>query len=104
MLAWRPEARALFGIGPAGDRTASPPNLVIQDELHLISGPLGSLAGLYEPLIDELCCDRRGDSPRRAKIITSTATIRRSEEQIRGLYARTDAPLFPPHGLDADDA
>lgn len=104
MLAWRPEARALFGIGPDGSRIVSPPNLVIQDELHLISGPLGSLAGLYEPLIDELCTDRRGGRECRPKIVTSTATIRRSEEQIRGLYARTDAPLFPPHGLDAADS
>jgi hypothetical protein len=104
MLAWQPAARALFGIGPDGGRTASPPNLVIQDELHLISGPLGSLAGLYEPLIDELCTDRRGGRDCRPKIVTSTATIRRSEEQIRGLYARRDAPLFPPHGLDAADS
>ncbi len=104
MLAWRPEARALFGIGSDGSRIASPPNLVLQDELHLISGPLGSLAGLYEPLIDELCTDRRDGRYCRPKIVTSTATIRRSEEQIRGLYARTDAPLFPPHGLDAADS
>ncbi len=104
MLAWKPEARALFGIGADGTRCASPPNLIIQDELHLISGPLGSLAGLYEPLIDELCTDRRGGQSRRAKIVTSTATIRRSTEQIRGLYARTEAALFPPHGLDAEDS
>jgi Helicase conserved C-terminal domain len=104
MLAWRPEARALFGIAADGSRRASPPNLVIQDELHLISGPLGSLAGLYEPVIEELCTDHRNGGDRRPKVVTSTATIRRSEQQIRGLYARTDAPLFPPHGLDADDS
>ena len=104
MLAWRPEARALFGIGTDGRRCVSPPNLVIQDELHLISGPLGSLAGLYEPLIDELCTDRRDDRNCRPKIVTSTATIRRSEQQIRGLYGRTRSVLFPPHGLDADDS
>ena len=104
MLAWRPEARALFGIAPDGSRCASPPNLLIQDELHLISGPLGSLAGLYEPLIDELCTDRRGERIRRAKLITSTATIRRSEQQIRALYARTASVLFPPRGLDAEDS
>lgn len=104
MLAWKPEARALFGVGADGQRRKSPPNLVVQDELHLISGPLGSLAGLYEPLIEELCTDRRAGSLRRSKIVTSTATIRRSEEQIRGLYARTDAALFPPQGLNADDS
>jgi hypothetical protein len=104
MLAWRPEARALFGIGPDGARRKSPPNLVIQDELHLISGPLGSLAGLYEPLIQELCTDRRDGRNWQPKIVTSTATIRRSVKQIRGLYARADSVLFPPPGLDAADS
>lgn len=104
MLSWRPEARALFGIDAEGRRAASPPNLVIQDELHLISGPLGSLAGLYETLIDELCTDHRAEPPSRSKIVTSTATIRRSEQQIRGLYARKDVVLFPPRGLDAGDS
>lgn len=104
MLAWRPEARALFGIAADGSRRASPPNLVIQDELHLISGPLGSLAGLYEPVIEELCTDHRNGDEWRPKVVTSTATIRRSEQQICGLYARTDSALFPPHGLDAEDS
>jgi hypothetical protein len=84
--------------------TVEPPDLVIQDELHLISGPLGSLAGLYESLIDELCTDHRGGRDRRPKLVTSTATIRRSEQQIRGLYGRTASVLFPPRGLDADDS
>jgi len=104
MLAWKPEARALFGIDSDGSRCASPPNLVIQDELHLISGPLGSLAGLYEPLIDELCTDRREGRNRRPKFVTSTATIRRSERQIQSLYGRSESVLFPPRGLDADDS
>lgn len=104
MLAWRPEARALFGLGPDGQRAVSPPNLVIQDELHLISGPLGSLAGLYEPLICELCTDHRDGRHHQPKIVTSTATIRRSEKQILALYGRNDSVLFPPPGLDADDS
>ena len=104
MLAWKPEARALFGLAADGNRTHSPPSLIIQDELHLISGPLGSMVGLYEPIIEELCTDRRGSAPSRPKIISSTATIRSYAEQVHGLYARNRTCLFPPPGLDADDS
>ena len=103
-LAWRPEARALFGIDDEGVRTYSPPGLIIQDELHLISGPLGSMVGLYEPVIEELCTDRRKPRPAKPKIVSSTATIRSYAEQIFGLYARGAARLFPPPGLDANDS
>ena len=58
MMAWRPEARANFGLAYDGTRDVSPPGVIIQDELHLISGPLGSMVGLYEPIIDDLCTDR----------------------------------------------
>lgn len=94
MLAWRPEARALFG----GEGT-SPPALIIQDELHLISGPLGSMVGLYEGVID-LLCQSHGRGP---KIIASTATIRRAQEQCRNLFDR-DVAQFPPPGLSAADS
>ncbi|MFF5364634.1 helicase-related protein [Streptomyces scabiei] len=103
-LAWNPRARALFGLGKSGQRAYSPPELVIQDELHLIAGPLGSMTGLYEGLIEELCTDRRAVSPAPPKLIASTATIRRHEEQIRALYARDRVLLFPPHGIDAEDS
>ena len=100
MMAWRPEARRLFGLGDDGSREVSPPGLIIQDELHLISGPLGSMVGLYEPVIDDLCTDKRGVDPVPPKIIASTATIRRYEDQIRGLFGREKVALFPPHGLE----
>lgn len=100
MMAWRPEARNLFGLNEQGERAVSPPSLIIQDELHLISGPLGSMVGLYEPVIDELCTDRRHEEPIPPKIIASTATIRRYEDQIKGLFGRQDVALFPPHGLE----
>lgn len=95
MLAWRPEARAFFGT----DSGASPPSLIIQDELHLISGPLGTLAGIYEAAIDRII-SLRGHS---AKYICATATIRRSDDQIRKLYGREGA-LFPPAGVSAADS
>lgn len=104
MISWRPEARSLFGLGPNGGRISSPPGLIIQDELHLISGPLGSMVGLYEAVIEELCTDRRNAQPIVPKIIASTATIRRYAEQIKALYGRHDALLFPPPGLDIDDS
>lgn len=100
MMAWRPEARNIFGIDDQGQRIASPPGLIIQDELHLISGPLGSMVGLYEPIIEELCTDRRGKDSIPPKIIASTATVRRYEDQIKGLFGREDVALFPPHGLE----
>jgi hypothetical protein len=100
MMAWRPNARFIFGLGKDGERVVSPPSLIIQDELHLISGPLGSMVGLYEPIIDELCTNRRGEVPVSPKIIASTATVRRFEDQILGLFGRSDVALFPPHGLE----
>ncbi|WP_406268373.1 helicase-related protein [Streptomyces sp. NBC_00191] len=104
LLAWRPDARALFGIGDSGERAFSPPELVIQDELHLIAGPLGSMTGLYEGVIEELCTDKRGASPTPPKIVASTATIRRHEEQVKSLYGRSRVHLFPPHGINAEDS
>ncbi len=77
-----------------------PPELVIQDELHLISGPLGTMVGLYETAIDALSRDASGHGP---KIIASTATARRATEQIQALFARPHTALFPPQGLDDGD-
>lgn len=104
MLAWKPEARSIFGIGPDGKHSCSPPALIIQDELHLITGPLGSMVGLYEGLIEELCTDRRGPRPVLPKLIAATATTRASARQIRDLYAREETAVFPPPGLDAADS
>jgi len=76
----------------------NPPDLIIQDELHLIEGPLGSLVGIYETAIDVLCS--RGD--RRVKYIASTATIRRASEQVKAVFLR-ELFVFPPPALDASD-
>jgi hypothetical protein len=104
-LSWMSAPRTLFGFSDAGIRTTAPPNLIIQDELHLISGPLGSMVGLFESVIEELCTDRRGPSaPKRPKIVTSTATIRRYEDQARALYGREKVLLFPPSGISAGDS
>lgn len=104
MLAWRPNARRLFGRNDAGLQATSPPGLILQDELHLISGPLGTMVGLYETTIEDLCTDRRDGDCVLPKIVASTATIRSYRDQVRRLFGRGDARLFPPAGLDADDS
>lgn len=103
-LTWKPEARSLFGINDLGERSISPPQIIIQDELHLISGPLGTLAGLYEVLIEELCIDDRGEVPIKPKIISATATIKEFEEQSKCLFGRENARLFPSPGIDINDS
>lgn len=92
------EAGGLFGIGTR----SLPPDLIIQDELHLISGPLGSLAGLFEVAIDRLCSHQGPDGLVRPKVIGSTATIRRAEEQVTQLFDR-QAFQFPPPVIDAEN-
>lgn len=94
-MPWKSEIRALFGLGAA----TPPPELIVQDELHLISGPLGTLAGLYETAVDMLC----EEDGRRPKVIASTATIRRATEQVTALFDR-EMHQFPPPGLDARDS
>lgn len=89
-----PASHALFGVG-----TPMQPQLILQDELHLIAGPLGTLTGLYETAIDIIL----SDNGRPPKIVGSTATIRRAQEQVRALFDR-ETCQFPPPGLDAEDS
>lgn len=94
-LPWNDRTAALFNIG----RPEPPPELIIQDELHLISGPLGTLTGLYETAID-FACNREGIAP---KVVASTATIRRAANQVRGIFDR-NVRQFPPPGIDGRDS
>lgn len=95
MITWKEEISSLFGL----NNNYLSPELIIQDELHLISGPLGTIVGLYETAIDKMCSNK-GTKP---KIIASTATIRRAEEQCKSLYTR-EVRQFPPPGLSAEDS
>jgi hypothetical protein len=96
-LPWVDDTLRLFG---RGRNPTAPPALILVDELHLISGPLGTITGLYETVIDVLSTSKAGIRPR---YVASTATIRHADEQCRGLFTRRVAQ-FPPPGLDARDS
>ncbi|MDO4905801.1 MAG: DISARM system helicase DrmA [Lautropia sp.] len=132
MMAWRSQVRTLFGrvsqecerhglLWPdcechAGHRPAKgllaakvksvspirPPDLIIQDEFHLISGPLGTMVGLYESAVDELCGWPLDGKTVKPKIVASTATVRKAREQVNNVFMRR-VSVFPPHGLDVED-
>lgn len=123
MMPWRGEAGLLFGRalardgrrfwGPVDaalgqipksqrlDDGLLPPELIVQDELHLISGPLGTMAGLYETAVETLCLRRLPDGTVvKPRILASTATVRRAREQILSLFGRDRTSVFPPPGVD----
>ncbi|WP_201345181.1 DISARM system helicase DrmA [Thiohalobacter sp. COW1] len=132
MMAWRGQVRNLFGkatqecprhglLWPEADCTGNhqkkgflppthvrsitpirPPDLIIQDEFHLISGPLGTMVGLYETAVDELSTWSMDGNAIRPKIIASTATVRKAAEQVNDVFLRR-VSVFPPHGLDVED-
>jgi hypothetical protein len=132
MMAWRGETRTLFGkasdecprhgiLWPESGCTGNhqetknnpavqvkkilpirPPDLIIQDEFHLISGPLGTMVALYETAIDELSTWSLDGVKIRPKIIASTATVRKAENQVNNVFLRK-VSIFPPHGLDVED-
>jgi hypothetical protein len=132
LMAWRGEVRTLFGrantecprhglLWPGADCTGAhraykglpsttvknitairPPDLIIQDEFHLISGPLGTMVGLYETAINELCSWELEGHTVQPKIVASTATVRKATEQVNNVFMRRVA-VFPPHGLDVSD-
>ncbi len=120
-LPWVGETAGLFGkvqrydtegfYGPStpqrGGNLAKPlppPDLIIQDELHLISGPLGTMVGLYETAIEALSSYDLHDKTIRPKIIASTATVRRATSQIRALFGRDQVEIFPSPGPDRRDS
>jgi len=132
LMAWKPEVRTLFGhvreecerhglLWPGHScgtghiarnglprarirqiRPIRPPDLIIQDEFHLISGPLGTMVGLFETAVDDLASWDLDGIRVRPKIVASTATVRRAAEQIKGVFVRRVA-IFPPSGLDVED-
>ena len=88
------------GRGTPLEAPLSPPDLIIQDELHLISGPLGTMVGLYESAIEALCVRNLNGRAIRPKIVASTATVRRAQDQIHALFGRSLTEVFPPLGPD----
>jgi len=132
MMAWKGQTRTLFGkansecerhgllwpespcngrhqkkgdlpsINPKSISGIRPPDLIIQDEFHLISGPLGTMVGLYETAIDELSAWSLEGRTVKPKVIASTATVRKAPEQVNNVFLRK-VLVFPPHGLDVED-
>ena len=123
-LPWEGRAGALFGrvnrydnqgfygptdpptVGTRLDDILPGPDLIIQDELHLISGPLGTIAGVYEAAIEKLSERFASDGRQRRvpKIIASTATVRRAGHQIQALFGRNTTRIFPPPGVNRSDS
>ncbi len=93
-LAWEERTNVFFG-----KERNRPPELIIQDELHLIAGALGTIAGLYEAALETVLV-QQGIHP---KYIASTATIRMADQQVRRLYGK-EVAVFPPPGLSCDDS
>lgn len=89
-----------LGRGTHLERPLLPPDLIIQDELHLISGPLGTMAGLYEAALETLTIREQDGKRIRPKIVASTATVRRASQQVKALFARSQVDVFPPPGPD----
>lgn len=132
MMAWRGQVRNLFGrankecprhglLWPGADCNGKhqkkgslpsvdaknisqirPPDLIIQDELHLISGPLGTMVALYETAVDDLSTWKLDGNAIRPKVIASTATVRKAGDQVNNIFLRSVC-VFPPHGLDVGD-
>ena len=105
----RADAKGFYGAAEPGQGTRlvtplPPPDLIIQDELHLISGPLGTMAGLYEAAIEALCVREVGGHKVRPKIVASTATVRRAQDQVQALFARSTTQVFPPPGPARHDS
>jgi hypothetical protein len=119
MIPWKKKVGNLFGFrkdDPANMHRICPPELIIQDELHLIAGPLGTMVGLYETIVQTLCNDYNKIKPPfissdemefvSPKVIASSATISRAHEQVKNLYAiktKEQVSIFPPQGLEFGD-
>ncbi|MDI1324232.1 MAG: helicase-related protein [Algoriphagus sp.] len=119
MIPWKEKAGNLFGFRKSNRENIyriSPPELIIQDELHLIAGPLGTMVGLYETMVQTLCNNYQKVSPPFIsiendeiifpKIVASSATISRAYEQVQNLYAiqsREQLSIFPAQGLEFGD-
>ncbi len=97
-----PAAGGLPGVESEPTLPLRQPDLIIQDELHLISDALGSLVGLYETAIDRLCTRETDGRRIRPVVVASTATIRRAPDQVEQVFARGLA-VFPPQVLDAGE-
>lgn len=120
MIPWKEKAGNLFGFRKKDSNSSHricPPELIIQDELHLIAGPLGTMVGLYETMVQTLCNNYFKTTPPfiskevidefiAPKVVASSATISRAYEQVQNLYgirSRNQISIFPAQGLEFGD-
>ncbi len=80
-----------------------PPDLILQDELHLIDGPLGSMVGIYETAVDLLSSASQAGKALRQSTLPPRRRCARPREQVQSLFAR-ELAVFPPTGLAAEDS
>ncbi len=104
MIPFRDDARSLFGLSAGATEERSRPQLVIQDELHLITGPLGSAVACYETMFDALCSYSTNGSVK-PKIVASTATISQASSQCHCLFGipEESVRVFPSPCLSANE-
>lgn len=104
-MVWKSASKAFLGYGgvlvDGAREDVMPPTLIVQDELHLINGPLGTIAGVYEAALDTAI--KHKGLERGPKYLAATATIQRASEQVKSLYGR-GVLVFPPSGLDMEDS
>lgn len=104
LAGWQKDSRRLFGRGNWENYKPNngylPPDLIIQDELHLLLGPLGTGVALFESAFEQLCTREDKTKP---KVISSTATTRNTGLQIEALFNKS-LSIFPKPGIDCDDS
>ncbi|WP_404786905.1 helicase-related protein [Altericista sp. CCNU0014] len=88
---------------PGRPQGLSGPTLFVQDELHLLKEGLGTFDGHYETFTQQLQQEFDLSSPT-LKVIASSATIEAFKRQVKHLYGRDEARIFPGLGPNLQES